>query len=698
MNAKGARIMPEVNPRAVRYHLRATVLPARARTEGEALYRVVREAGIDEVMFFLPHAEEMSPGLGTERECLEARDAVRPLFDRLREMGVVPSVNIWWTKSFSNFGLAARDLRGKFDFRWAVSARGVSDYTGACPLDERWLEQACRMYAVFAELRPGAMWLDDDVQARFRGEIRGACFCSVCLDEMARRTGRARDRDELLRAVLADPPNPVREIWLRFQEAIMLRIVSRLREAVHAVSPETRMGVMHSNLETHFAEGRRWAAHMKAACGPHPVLARPHIGPYSQGAVGDNLAGMNNVRQVPFLAGGGDCLAPELENYPHTSFNKSWRLAAAEMTVSQLMGMREITLSVLRFGGGLDLDPVTGKVTRFLARLKPRLQAISDLALTPGRQRGLGLFWHENVAAVARTREVGDPFTVLQRRRPWDHTLGLMGFATTYGPSDVAILSGEAIACLDGVGRRALLSRGVLLDARAAATLIALGDGELIGLGAVLDPVDACQEVIEDPAFGGQAGEVLNTRAEGGRAAQFALLPGARAVSQMLGYGAVRTGHGLTVFTNALGGRAAVWPFDAQILGGLKHVEGSAGMARPVFQASFGRQRQLYDVFTWLAGAPPDLFVPDAPNVLPLLSRLPDRSVVGVVNGNSDPIENVVLELRDPAHSVRRVQALGGDGCWRACAAQIERASSGAWRIATGLPLEHLETAVFLVD
>lgn len=688
--------MPPAGGRSVRYHLRVTITPQNVAAQADALYRVVREGRIDEVLFFLPHAEEMSPGLGTDVECRAALERVRPMFDALRTMGVAPSVNIWWTKSFSPFGLAARDLRGRFDFRWAVGAAGQSDYASACPIDERWLHEAKRLYATFAELKPRVIWLDDDVQTKLRGRIRGECYCPACLERAAAYTGRPLDRPELIRAILADPHNPVREGWLRFQREIMLHTVTALREAVHAVSPETRMGVMHSGMELHFAEGRRWAEHMQAACGPHRILCRPTFGNYSQGTPESMIQGLNATRFAQAVAGPEDELAPEVENYPQTGFNKSHGLVEAQLLVGQLLGLPEITLSIFRFAGRMDLDVLPGQLCPRLSRAKPRLQAIADLGLAREQQRGVRLFWHERSASVARGCQGGEPLSALPRRRPWDETLARMGFATCYQASptsDVTVFSGEAIACLSHSDREALLSKGALLDARAAATLIDLGEGEMIGLAKALEPVDSVLESIDDASFGRRVGDTMNTRSEGGKAAQFRLLKGTRVISTLHTYALQPSGHGMTLFTNPRGGRVAVWPFDGQYIGGLQ----PAGAEAPGFSPSFTRQAQFYDLLTWLAGAPPDLFVPGAPNVLPLLSVQPGRLIAAVGNFHSDPTENVTLELRAPAFPVGRVRALDAKGKWRPCRARIDATANGAVRVETGTALDHLEIGVFEV-
>ncbi len=173
----------------MRYHLRVMLRPDATDAEKQALWRIIRAGKIDEVAFFVPHVGEHSPGLGTEDECRECVDSLRPTFDRLREAGIAPSLNVWWTLSFSDFPALRRSLRDEFDFRRAVSADGRESCAVACPLDGNWREYVKGMYRTFAQLHPARLWMDDDVRATLL-TLRSACFCEACLGEMERRTGR----------------------------------------------------------------------------------------------------------------------------------------------------------------------------------------------------------------------------------------------------------------------------------------------------------------------------------------------------------------------------------------------------------------------------------------------------------------------------------------------------------------------------
>jgi len=85
----------------VRYHLRIALHPRHWREEERALWPILRKSRADEVMFMVPHVEERSPGLGTDAENERAARLLAPLFRRLRQRGIAPSINIFWTVGFS---------------------------------------------------------------------------------------------------------------------------------------------------------------------------------------------------------------------------------------------------------------------------------------------------------------------------------------------------------------------------------------------------------------------------------------------------------------------------------------------------------------------------------------------------------------------------------------------------------------------
>jgi len=608
-------------------------------------------------------------------------------------MGVTPSINIFWTVSFSSFPAFPRDQRQQFPaFRWGVGIDGRTSVVAACPQDPAWRAHAQQVYQSFAKLKPARLWIDDDFRAVLKADLHSPCFCDVCLDSMAQRTGGARrTRQELLQAILADPPNPARGAWLDFQRELMRDVAAGLADAVHEVSPKTQMGIMSGPVEFLFAEGRRWDEFLDALAEPAPI-ARPPAGPYLEGTPVQFADDFNATRMAQAVLPARATIAPEIENFPNTQFDKSARVTRLQMELCQLLGINEITISVFPHEDRFDLR--YEKVwERMLAGAKPRLQAIADLGITREQLRGVGLAWHEDVCRHSRVApEAGKPIFVY-RQRPWDSALPLLGFATCYGHDrgDVTAMSAELPEAFTDEQVRQIFSRGVLLDARAADSMVRRGLGDLVGISGRADDARAVIETLDDPAFATHPGESMMVRANG-IPWQFRLKPETRVISKLRGYRGEETGHGAFVSENALGGRVGVVPFDSQADGFLLGIVTNT-LTSPTFLC-FARQAQMLRLLDWLGRKPVPLFVPGAPNVFPLLIEQRDRLIVAVANLCSDPIESLTLRLAPRSFTVRRVRSLSPSGGWQKCAAKLARSSDGAITVRTNLAVDHFEAAI----
>lgn len=679
---------------AVRYHLRATVLPDSPSSVDDALLQLVQEARFDEVMFFLPHSEERSPGLGTVEEITASAARVAPLFPRLRAMGVAPSVNVWWTVAFSDFPGARRDRADLFNFRWAVNVDGRQSRAVACPQDDAWRGHVRFMYRTFAEMQPERIWIDDDVRMTMRADMHCPCFCDVCMAEMAKRTGREFGRQELLKAIMADPPNPVRNAWLDYQQDLMLGVVRDLEQAVHEVSPDTHVSLMHSNFEMHAPEGRRWLELVEALGQPTPYF-RPGIGPYTEVAGMGILEATHNTRQATAFLPAHIPVVPEIENYPHSRFGKSAATVRADLVIGQLLGLPEMTFSIYRMSERLDLEAQRDNAWSTLLReTKPYLQQIADLEIGCDQFRGVSLPLHEEVARhVYGAGEQIRPI-FLYRLRPWDTALPMFGVATQYGPGGVTALAGEQVLCMSDDELRQALQGGLLLDAKAAEALLLAGKGELIGITGRLPDAPGVTEVITDGEFGGLPDDIINLRCEG-TPWQFAWKEGARVISRIRDYSGKDVGHGTVLYQNPQGGRVAVAPFDSQ-----QNLISLGLPVTPIASATFlnwPRQDQLLKVLRWLGRSPLPLFVPGTTGVLPLLIDQGNRLIVGVTNMSFDAIEGLQLQLAMPAAPVTRMRSLRPDAQWEALEAGITQ-DGEMLHIDTGLRVGFLETAVLVLE
>jgi hypothetical protein len=402
---------------------------------------------------------------------------------------------------------------------------------------------------------------------------------------------------------------------------------------------------MHSNFESHTPEGRRWHELVEALGQPTPYF-RPSIGPYVEGTGMGLVEACNHTRHIQAVLPAGIPIAPEIENYPHSRFAKSSATVRANLVMAQLLGLPEMTFSIYRMSERLDLELQRDDAwARLLSASKPYLQQIANLNIQREQLQGISLLLHEEVARhVHGAAEQIRPI-MLYRLRPWDTALPMLGIATTYGPEQVTALAGEQVCCLSDEELNAVFSRGVILDARAAESLLQAGKGELLGITARLEDAPAVTETISDTAFGGLAGDVINLRNDGSPW-QFAWQEGARVISRVRDYCGNDVGHGVVLFENALGGRVAVVPLDSQ-----QHLM-SLGMAvNPIASATFinwPRQAQLLDVLQWLGRGPLPLFVPDATGVIPLRADQENRIFVGVTNVSYDAIESLQFHLAAP--------------------------------------------------
>jgi len=681
--------------RPVRYHLIISGAPGFIKAEEKALAKIIRTACIDEVMFFMPNAEERCLGMSTIEECNHAAAAMAPWFARLRKQGVAPSIDVFWTMGFSNFPQCARDQHGEFSFRWAVSIDGRESRIIACPRDNAWREHIVKVYRVFAGLKPTRMWLNDDMRLSLRGDLYNSpCFCDVCLGEMETRTGRKRTRGELLRAIMADPPNATRDAWLEFQGDLLRDITAMLATAIHEESPETHVGLMIGPMEVHSAEGRCWQDMVTALGRPTPCI-RPHLGPYTEGLPFHTAEGFNATRYAHAMLPEGATLAPEVENYPYSRFAKSARVMTAQMALCQLIGLNEATVNMYPQSGRLDLEH-EDIWERSLAEWKPFFQSIADLGVTRDQLQGIAVYWNDQVCRHVYGLADSPKPIFLYRQRPLDSALPLLGIATKYGTGDVTVLTAELPHCLSNEELERMFSGGVLLDARAAEFLLRMGRGELAGVVKRLPNARTASETVEDKAFG-SVGESMSTRLNGA-CWQFELAKGARVISAFRAFGDKESGHGVFLYENSLGGRVAVLPYDTQNDGvslfGMLTVS-------PMLSATFltwARQEQLRSVLEWLGRKPVPLFVPGAPNVFPILADQGTRLVVGVANLQADPIKSLTLRLAKPRFPIRTIRSLQPDGSRKRLKATIRNERGGVTDIGTGLRLEHYDVAALVLE
>jgi hypothetical protein len=190
------------------------------------------------------------------------------------------------------------------------------------------------------------------------------------------------------------------------------------------------------------------------------------------------------------------------------------------------------------------------------------------------RTTGIGIPWSEDMGRKTHTDGSGTWRSLMCRSLGWANWLGAIGHSFTVRPAaGVNAVAGPVAWSFSDEELRSWLSQGLLLDGGAGAVLVERGFGELIGVkgGRMVTQADVLYAVEQciDGAFALRTGAQISVNAPefahpyAARLFQGELAEGAQIVSDLRDPTQKVVGHGVVLFENALGGRVALMPWDA---------------------------------------------------------------------------------------------------------------------------------------
>ena len=471
-----------------KYILRLAIQPG--FREDEKLRDMVefcRQARIDDCMLFV-NCEELNRGHLTREETLPWLDLIQRAKQMLAPRGVTVSINPWITLLHTDRG---RTLRPDQKFTLMVDPNGRQATAVACPLCPEWRAYMTEMYALYATLHPHMLWVEDDFRLHNHAPLAwGGCFCARHMEEFSRRAEHPVAREEFVKGLLIPgPPHPYRNIWLDCARETMAEVAAMIGEAVHKVSPETRVGLMSSAPAAHCAEGRDWDAILGGLAGPDtPMVNRPHLPAY-QGVTGQEyLWRFSAISQLTrACAPDGTEIYPEIESFPpDTRYSKSHAFTRLQLETSALLESRGITLNIFdMMGNGVMLSEGFQNV---LSQAKPFMESLSALNLSGASRTGVKVLFSPRSSYTLHTRHGGNMGELYPDETFWASMLSVLGIANTYHTGEVpgggvAAVSGQYFRNLDVASLRALFEGNfVILDGEAAFTLWDMGCGGLAGI------------------------------------------------------------------------------------------------------------------------------------------------------------------------------------------------------------------------
>ena len=413
-------------------------------------------AGVDEVWF--------STGICFPKmeEHRRAAQRLAKASEDLRRIGILPSLQIQATIGHGDAFLRYADNSG---MTWQGFTSGNGAVAKGCncfraPGFLAYMREMSTLYA--AAMRPYSAWIDDDIRIINHGGPGWGCHCDHCLGLFAKKEGKARSRKQLIEEMKTDAALAARWRAFAFEgEAELVRVIA---EAVHAVSPETRMCQQQPG--RYFPEHRLLYEAHHAATGL-PVGMRPGAGAYfdhdARAQIGKayTLAlQIDTIGPLPFI----DRICPEIESCPRSFACRTGQGVLLEALESLAQGMNAI--SALIMDAGFETpewygDELLAPLARNAAMMK------RYVALNAGAARcGYGF--------------AGDPPVQLQTSSlPLKPLIpgarsALARIVTTTAAQNAVDAGGEAV--------ERLLAEDLLIDGAAADILFKAGYGAAIGL------------------------------------------------------------------------------------------------------------------------------------------------------------------------------------------------------------------------
>ena len=453
--------------------------------ELESLDRFIPEARVDDVAVFC-NVEELNTGHMTLSEQDRYLKLLEDVERVVRPHGTALSVNHWHSIMHADLG---KRMSPELPFRPMVDPEGHEAQLCVCPLDERWQDHLAKLYARYAAHHPHILWVEDDF--RFHNHaplVWGGCFCEAHMVLYSEMAGHPVTRENFVRGVLQPgKPHPYRKIWLDACRRTLVEVAAKLEKAVHAVSPETRLGLMSSLPQVHAAEGRDWHGLLRAFAGPeNPPVDRIHLPAYSETSPWRYLLNFNMVSMANRALIPADTLVyPELENYPYSRFAKSLAFTRFQLLSSLPLNPAGMTIDIYDLNGnGIVWEEGYQDMLR---QVKPFLNEMRESGAFAREQLGVRVLLSERASYTLHTSAGRKMEELYPQETFFAGYLSACGvpfcYQTDIPAGEAAAVSGQYLRNLEEADVRRLFRENfVLLTGDALETLADMGLGELADL------------------------------------------------------------------------------------------------------------------------------------------------------------------------------------------------------------------------
>lgn len=440
------------------------------------LKRFIQEAKLDDINLII-NSEELNVGHLTKKQAEPWLAVTKRFMEELKDEPVTISMNPWTNLLHSDRG---RVLSREFQFRTMVDYQGVEATAVACPADPQFVAYIADIYGMYASVKPDHIWLDDDFRHFNHKPLTFGCFCEGHMEIFNQKLGEEWTREAFVERVFQEGgPTKERLVFLEQASCEMNQLAAAIAQAVDAVSPETRVGLMSSQPEYHALEGRNWHELFEKLSINQPATSRPHLPSYNEVPGLKYIREFNrNVRPVADLLPKDARMLPELENYMYSMYAKSNKFTQLQLETTLLIGAKGILFNFYDMMGNGIVQSYNHQ--KILAESKSLLDYSAQNPINRHHLKGVRVLYSPMTVQTRQGGANGTLEEMLPREFEWLALLSTFGInATLWDVARKEPLVSEVIAISDqllrNLSNEAIIHlfdhNQVLLDGTSAAIL-----------------------------------------------------------------------------------------------------------------------------------------------------------------------------------------------------------------------------------
>ena len=377
--------------------------------------------------------------------------------------------------------------------------------------------------AIYSEIKPDHIWIDDDFRAINHAPVEFGCFCDHCIAEFNRRYQTEFTREALVQEILFGDIS-VREHYVEFLREGLSVLMREMGETIHRISPETTLSYQHGAYGAFSGHGMGFIYDtMKEATGKIP-FSRPGGGNYDAHDSNETLKKAVYVNwQNAMLPAYVERKCPEIENLPYVVFGKTPESTAFETTHYLANGNTDMTYAMI-----MNMEePMEWheKEFRLFAEHRKYWEKLSEYNIG-SHQAGLRFFisketWRKRLRKGQDMRDLN--------REPWSGMNSMIRDAipVAYDQNDTAVtcLFPEAARYISAEELEELLRLPVVTDGESIAILNARGfkTGISSDLMSEMDSLSLWEAFTDHPVSPKMAKHHYSSRFCAGRTAPYQL-------------------------------------------------------------------------------------------------------------------------------------------------------------------------------